>query len=226
MPTPADKELQNRLEALDAASLCDAASSAEVTIGVTDSSIRLFSAGTKMVGWARPVACDADLLEVMKALSQAREGEVLVVGGTGRKAVVGELFANEAKRRGMSGIVIDGFCRDLPQLKRLEMPVFARGATPQAGTSSSAHGAVQAASISGVVVESEDLVFGDEDGVVIVPANKIDEILPIAEEIQSMEGEILQAVQKGQNFFRYTNIEEHYQRRADRLPSKLRISSS
>ena len=178
-----DQEARVRLEALDAASLCDAASRAGVAVGVCDPSINLISAGTKLIGRAHPVVCDVDFLDVFKALSEAREGEALLIEAESGRAVVGELFASEAKRRGLAGIVIDGLVRDVATLRRMDLPVFARGTTPQAGTTQVARGGVQAASIGGAVAVREDYVIGDEDGVVIIPADKLDAVLPIAEKI-------------------------------------------
>ncbi len=68
-----------------------------------------------------------------------------------------------------------------------------------------------------------DFVIGDEDGVVIISEDKLDDILPVAEEIQRTEGAILEAIKQGRNLFAYTNLEYHYRKRADRLPSELSI---
>ncbi len=217
-----DRELRTRLEALDAASLCDGASKAGIAVGVCDPSISLISAGTKLIGRAHPVVCDVDFLEVFKALSEAGEGEALLIAASGR-AVAGELFTSEARRRGLAGIVVDGLVRDVATLRNMDFPVFARGTTPQAGTIQAARGAVQAASIGGAVAVRGDFVFGDEDGVVIIPADRLDDILPVAEEIQRTEGAILEAIKQGRNLFAHTNLEDHYRKRADRLPSELSI---
>jgi regulator of RNase E activity RraA len=219
-----DQEARVRLEALDAASLCDAASRAGVAVGVCDPSINLISAGTKLIGRAHPVVCDVDFLDVFKALSEAREGEALLIEAESGRAVVGELFASEAKRRGLAGIVIDGLVRDVATLRRMDLPVFARGTTPQAGTTQVARGAVQAASIGGAVAVRGDFVIGDEDGVVIIPADKLDAVLPLAEEIQRSEGAILEAIGQGRDLFAHTNLEEHYQKRAQALPSTLSVA--
>lgn len=216
-----DRGLRARLEALDAASLCDGASKVGVAVGVVDPSISLISAGTKLIGRAHPVVCDVDFLEVFKALSEAGEGEALLIAASAGRAVAGELFASEAWRRGLAGIVVDGLVRDVATLRNMDFPVFARGATPQAGTIQAARGVVQAASIGGAVTVRGDFVFGDEDGVVIIPADKLDDILPVAEEIQRTEGAILEAIKQGRSFFAHTNLEDHYRKRADRLPSEL-----
>ena len=89
----------------------------------------------RMAGPAFTVLAEDDHLPVMAALAEAAPGDVLVIAtGGGEHAVFGELFATEARRRGLAGIVADGFCRDLRGLRVIGLPVFARGTTPRSGT--------------------------------------------------------------------------------------------
>ena len=69
-----------------------------------------------------------------------------------------------------------------------------------------------------------DFAVGDEDGVVIVPADKLDDVLPVAEEIQRSEGTILEAIGQGRDLFAHFNLEEHYQKRAEGIPSTLSVA--
>ena len=82
----------------------------------------------------------------------------------------GELFATEARRRGLAGIVTDGHCRDLRGLRAIGLPVFARGTTPRSGTTVSRAASGATIDCGGVDVAPGDIVFGDDDGVVIAPA--------------------------------------------------------
>lgn len=219
-------ELMGHLEGLDAAALCDAAGVAGVAVGVVDPAIRLMSRGARLIGMARPVICDLDFLEVWRALSEARAGEALLIAAASDRAVVGELFTVEAARRGLTGIVVDGFCRDTGQLRGHELPVYARGATPRAGSVNVARGPVETVTVGGVVVQAGDLVFGDGDGVVVIPAAQVAEVVPVAEEIQRREAAMLATVRQGGSIFDHTNLEEHYRRRAEGLPSQLEVRST
>ena len=72
-------------------------------------------------------------MSVLAGLHQSGPGDVLVIAaGSDQHAVAGELFATEALRRGVSGIVIDGLCRDSRTLAQLDLPVYARGVAPSA----------------------------------------------------------------------------------------------
>ena len=97
----------------------DAASLSDANKGLP--SCRVNSArterGMRMVGRAVTVIASADLVPVLTGLQQCGAGDILVVdAGTTEQAVVGELFATEAVRRGMAGIVVYGLCRDTATL--------------------------------------------------------------------------------------------------------------
>ncbi len=219
-------EYRERLEELDAASLCDAAAATGVPIGVVDPAIHRVSRGGRMIGVARPVVCDLDFLEVWRALADAQAGEALLIAAASDRAVVGELFAAEAERRGLTGIVVDGYCRDTARLSETRLPIYARGTTPRAGTTDVARGAVATVPVGGVVVAAGDLIFGDGDGVVVVPAARVTDLVPAAEEVQRREAAILATVGRGGSIFDHTNLDDHYRRRAAGQPSQLQVRSS
>lgn len=117
------EEIKERLQNLDTASLADA----NKNLRVVDSTIRPIRFGLKLIGIAHTVRCHEDFLTVIKALHDSMPGEVLVIDtGDSRAAVAGELFSTEASRKGLTGLVIDGACRDTAKLKTLDLSgVFA-----------------------------------------------------------------------------------------------------
>ena len=124
-------DLIERLLSIDVSALSDA----DKTLPVVDHRVRAMIAEVRMAGPAFTVVADDDHLPVMSALAEAAPGDVLVIASNGgSRAVFGELFATEARRRGLAGIVTDGFCRDVRGLRGIRLPVFARGATPRSGT--------------------------------------------------------------------------------------------
>lgn len=225
MTRPWNDDLHRRLQALDAAALCDGAAGLGVEIGVLDPAIRLVSDGNRMAGPARPVACDRDFLEVWQGLALSQPGEVLVIVAADR-AVVGELFSAEAARRGLAGVVVDGSCRDTAVLRDSGLPVYARGSTPRAGSAEVARGPAAVVVAGGVAVGAGDLVFGDADGVVVVPPALLESLVPAAEAVQRREAAILETIRRGGSVFDHTNLAEHYAKRLAGEPSRLRVSDA
>jgi 4-hydroxy-4-methyl-2-oxoglutarate aldolase len=198
--------LVERLLKIDVSALSDA----DKTLPVVEPVVRAMIPDVRMAGPAFTVLAEDDHMPVMAALAEAAPGDVLVIatGGSSR-AVFGELFATEARRRGLAAIVADGYCRDLRGLREIGLPVFARGTTPRSGTtvSRAAHGATVAC--GGVDVSPGDIVFGDDDGLLIAPEDRIAAALETAETIARGERAILAAQAGGEALHSLTNYDEH-----------------
>ncbi len=106
-----------------------------------------------------------------EALDAIQPGEVyLATGGAMNCAAWGEIMTATARTRGGVGAVIDGFHRDTPQVLEQNWPVFSRGSFAQdAGVRSSVVDFRCTVEVGGVLVEPGDLIFGDIDGVVVIP---------------------------------------------------------
>ena len=117
-----------------------------------------------------------------EALDDLRPGEVWVCGGGAmRCAYWGELLTATSRTRGAVGAVVDGFHRDTPQVLAQNWPVFSRGRFAQDSSVRTAVAAFRCPlEIGGVWIEPGDLVFGDLDGVVIVPRAIEAEVIPRA----------------------------------------------
>jgi 4-hydroxy-4-methyl-2-oxoglutarate aldolase len=199
-------ELIERLLDIDVSALSDA----DKSLPIVDPVVRAMIPDVRMAGPAFTVVAEDDHLPVMTALAEAAPGDVLVIATNGgSRAVFGELVATEAHRRGLAGIVVDGLCRDLRGLRRIGLPVFARGTTPRSGTSVSraAHGAT--IGCGGVEVSPGDIVFGDDDGLLIAPSDRIAAALEAAELIARSERAILAAQERGDGLPALTNLDDH-----------------
>ena len=195
-----------RLLTVEVSALCDA----DKSLPVLDPGIRAMVSDVRFAGRALPVTADADHLPVMSALAGAAAGDVLVIATAGADvAVLGELFATEAARRGVAGIVIDGYCRDVAGLRRVGLPVFARGSTPRSGTVVARPASGAAVTCGGVEVAPGDIVFGDDDGLVIATAERIAAALETAEAIGRAERAILSGIAAGRSLHEQTNWAEH-----------------
>jgi regulator of RNase E activity RraA len=199
-------DLIERLLGIDVSALSDA----DKMLPVVDPAVRAMIPDVRMAGPAFTVVAEDDHLPVMGALAEAAPGDVLVIAAHGgSRAVFGELFATEARRRGLAGIVADGFCRDLRGLRTIGLPVFARGTTPRAGTTVSRAALGATIACGGVEVSPGDIVFGDDDGLLIATPERIAAALETAELIVRSERAILAAQALGEALHDLTNHDEH-----------------
>jgi len=113
---------------------------------------------------------------------QPGEVAVLACGGpTERIAPWGELLTTAARMRGAVGCVTDGLVRDVRHIRQASFPVFAGGIAPLdskgRGKMMERDGAVVC---GGILVRSGDLVFGDVDGIVVIPKERASEVVEAA----------------------------------------------
>jgi 4-hydroxy-4-methyl-2-oxoglutarate aldolase len=128
-------------------------------------------------------------------------GQVVAIDNDGRldATVWGDILTLVAHRRAIGGTVIDGVCRDIEHSIELSYPVFARSNTMRTGkdrvTADAYNVTVQ---IGGVRIGPGDWLVGDADGLIAIPAIRLDEVATIAEEIASAEAQIREAVLRGE----------------------------
>jgi 4-hydroxy-4-methyl-2-oxoglutarate aldolase len=194
-----------RLTRIDTTSLADAGGG----LRVLPASLRPVRRGLRLVGRALTVDAREDLLSVVEGLRRSGPGDVLVVAGSDRHAVAGELFATEALRRGVAGMVIDGLCRDTRTLAELDLPVYARGTAPSACPARAEPVVQVPITIGAVQVRPGDLVLGDDDGVVVATQEEVQAALERAEAIQRAEAALRAAIAAGSSLFDHMNYEEH-----------------
>jgi len=133
-------------------------------------------------------------------IDAAQPGDVIVIDNGGRldTSCWGGLLALAAKSKGISGVVIDGACRDVDESREVSFPVFARGAVPM-----TARGRVmqesynQEIEFAGVQVHAGDLVIADGSGVVIIPRSKEEEVVREAEAVAATEARMSEGIRQG-----------------------------
>jgi len=168
--------------------------------GAMDYRIKPVREGMRVVGPAIPVRLPpADNLMAHQAIALAHPGDVLVVdtGGNVTNASFGEIMCTACQKKGIGGIVIDGVIRDIAQLRGMNFPVFARGACPNACEKDGPGTINTVISCGGVIVCPGDLIVGDDDGVVVVPKEKIESVIVEAEKLSTKESERLQQIERG-----------------------------
>ncbi len=112
-----------------------------------------------------------------------RDSVIIVAAGTTRCAIWGELFSIAAQARGARGTVVDGYVRDTAKVIAMGFPLFAVGTSPLDSKGRATLLAEQIElEIDGIRIAPGDLIFGDHDGVVVVPAELEAEVITRAYE--------------------------------------------
>lgn len=118
-----------------------------------------------------------DFGAMVHALAIAKPGDVLCVeaGGDAVTAMIGDILSGHLRRLGVAGVVVDGAVRDVATLARWDdFAVFARHVTPR-GPTGAAEGVLNASvTVGGALVGPGDLIMGDDDGLVCLPASVIE----------------------------------------------------
>src|SRR5215472_7763072 len=139
----------------------------------------LWSPMPRVAGPAFTVTCaPGDNLMLHAAIYRAAAESILVVdAGSVEYAVAGGNVCAVAQRRGIAALVVDGVIRDLAEVRDAGFPVFARGVVPVAGTKAATAPLNEPARCGGVLVRAGDIVVADDDGVLIIPAERREQAL-------------------------------------------------
>lgn len=135
-------------------------------------------AGRAFTVWTPP----GEHLSLRQALEQATEGEVIAVNcrGSLATAVWGGRMSRIALDRGIAGLVVDGAVRDVDEIEELGFPVFAAGVVPTPPGRELAGDFGVPIECAGRTIAPGDAIYGDGDGVVVVPAHIHDDVVILA----------------------------------------------
>ena len=161
---------------------------------------RVFGRALTVLAGSTWVKADEPYRKELEAVDALRAGDVLVatVMGSETCGFWGELLTTAALANGATGAVIDGYTRDSPAIREMGFPLFARGASPL-----DSHGRseviryAEPIECGGVRVETGDYLFGDSDGLVVIPADRVAEVLDAASQKIGVEGEMRKALRQG-----------------------------
>jgi regulator of RNase E activity RraA len=193
--------LPQRFAALTTAHLADACIRARVPVRCPSALLRAVVPGSRLAGRVCPARHAGSVDSFLEAFETSAPGDVLVVDNGGRldEACVGDLVALEAQAAGMGGMVIWGLHRDTADIRAIGLPVFSLGAIPTGPLRLDARppGALEYAVVGDCSVTRDDLVFGDDDGVLFLPSRQAEEILTLAEAIRDVERRQAEQIRAG-----------------------------
>ncbi len=201
-----EDELAQSFRAVDTTAICDA----DKTTKVMDSAIRCRSARNRIFGPAFTVRCADDFLAVLRAVEMASPGDVIVVDGGEREiALAGELFARGGLARSLSGIIVDAGYRDMTYVANCELPIYSRFVTPLAGTASKLGELQVPVTCGGVSVNPGDVIFSDDDGIIVVDPSNIRGLLESAAAIKEVEEKLIRRLGADFTLNDGLNLQEH-----------------
>ena len=168
--------------------------------GVVDLPLIRVVPGSRVAGPARTALCmPGDNTMVHALVAHARPGDVLVLTSAepAPVAFVGDLLATQALAQRVAGILVDGAVRDLDELAELGLPIWARFVRAQGATKGAVGKLDVPVVVGGAEIRPGDLVVMDCDGAVVVPAERVDEMLPAARERAERETAVRQRYRDG-----------------------------
>jgi regulator of RNase E activity RraA len=189
-----------------------------VPLRAAPSGISAVVSGHRVAGRALPVRHYGSVDVFLEAFGRAGPGDVLVIdnGGRSDEACIGDLVVLEARSAGLAALVVWGLHRDGPELAEIALPVFSYGCYPPGPERLDERepSALATARFGPHQVSGEDVVFGDDDGVLFVAAERVAEVLTAAQQIRQTEREQARRIRDGQTLREQTDFDGYLTRRA------------
>ncbi len=190
------RAVAGRLESLSVATLADALDGR----GVVSAEICPQVPVTTIAGPAYTVSLDAgDNFGLHLALTEAPPGSILVAAcpEPPEHGIWGAIMSTAAVHARLVGFVTNGLVRDRTRLAEIGFPVFARGICVRRAAKADSGRSGVVVQLCGQSVSPGDVVCGDSDGLVVIPADGLEEIVHRAEEIDAKERDVLRGLSEG-----------------------------
>jgi regulator of RNase E activity RraA len=126
---------------------------------------------------------------VFGALHEARAGDAIIVACDGflAAALVGDIMTGMMHNKGVVGFVTDGVVRDSAGIRAVGLPVFSAGVNSNSGAMAGPGAVGVPITLGGAHVRPGDILVGDADGVVVVPADRAEQVLATLERVRAAE---------------------------------------
>ena len=178
-------------------------------LGALDSAIKPVRSGMRTLGRAFTCKCEpGDNLTLHAALKMAQPGDVIVCSAAGftEQGLFGDVMASCAKGKGIAGLVVDGGVRDAADIARIGFPVFSRSVSIKGAVKESMGTLNEPIVVGGELITPGDLIIGDDDGVCVVPAARVEEIAEVSLEREQKEVRFRELLIQGNTTWEMLNL--------------------
>jgi 4-hydroxy-4-methyl-2-oxoglutarate aldolase len=154
-------------------------------IGSLGPTLRPIQQGVAIAGRAVTALCwPGDNLMVHAAVEQCAAGDVLVVAtaSPATHGMFGDLFATALRQRGVRGLVIDAGIRDTAALRDMGFPAWSRHVSAEGTVKATAGSVNMPVVVAGQRIKAGDVIVADDDGVVVVPRQRVDEAVTASQQ--------------------------------------------
>ena len=207
------------IEKYSCALMADAAFRAGVTLIPAPSGLLPIAPHMKTAGSITTVQANNDLVSILAGLHHAQPDEVLIItNATTEVGLIGDLIATEAKRKGLAGIVVEGFVRDTMELIDINVPIFCKGSYPigplKLPQDLKGIGQVgKAVRLGDSSIVPGYWAFGDADGLIFVSEADLPKLFDEAEKAYDRENALAEAIRSGSPLGELLGIESFIKKR-------------